>query len=53
MDADSFYSRLEQEFELIHDNYRYMNKFQTDDEEIAQIARFCSRKGNTTLQYSL
>lgn len=40
MDAESFYGKLELEYELIHDNYRYMNKFQTDDDEIAQVARF-------------
>ncbi len=40
MTKEELYQMLEQEYELIHDNYRYMEIFHTKDEEIAQIARF-------------
>lgn len=40
MNTSGLYSKLEMEFELIHDNYEYMKMFQTEDAEIAQIARF-------------
>lgn len=40
MNRDQFYLKLEQEFELIHHHYKYMKKFQTDEADIAQIARF-------------
>ena len=46
MNRDQFYLKLEQEFELIHNNYKYAKKFQTDEADIAQIARlsmFCWR----------
>lgn len=34
------YQKLEHEFELTHDNHKYMKLFQTLDAEIAQISRF-------------
>ncbi len=40
MTKEDLYSKLEEEFELIHDNHEYMKMFQTEDAEIAQIARF-------------
>ena len=40
MTKEELYSKLEQEFELIHDNYKYMKMFQTDEADVAQIARF-------------
>lgn len=40
MNRDQFYKKLEQEYELIHDNYRYMEKFHTEDVGITQIARY-------------
>ena len=40
MTKDELYSKLEKEFELIHDNYRCLKMFQTDEADIAQIARF-------------
>ncbi len=40
MTKEQLYDKLEHEFELIHDNYDNMKMFQTDEEEIGQIARF-------------
>lgn len=40
MTKEQLYDKLEHEFELIHDNFKYMKLLQTDDEELGQIARF-------------
>ena len=40
MTKEQLYDKLEHEFELIHDNFKYMKQLQTDDEEIGHIARF-------------
>ena len=40
MTKEQLYDKLEHEFKLIHDNFKYMKLLQTDDEELGQIARF-------------
>lgn len=40
MTKEGIYQKLEKEYELIHDSYRYTEKFHIEDEGIEQIARF-------------